>query len=170
GGGARGPGAGKRHEESLRGARGQSLRRPPGAAVGAGGGAIARRNRHHRGVRRQPLPATHPGGRATVWWGAIAPAAICAQPQSEIRNGIQVVVRYRSVGDGRGKNAGNPDRLTPTRGDSMETSSQTGALFAQSERSRVWMSRVREFIEQHIYPVILVYREQSVRIDRWTEI
>ena len=46
----------------------------------------------------------------------------------------------------------------------------TGPLFAQSERSSAWMNRVREFMEQHIYPAIPVYREQSARIDRWTEI
>lgn len=46
----------------------------------------------------------------------------------------------------------------------------TGTVFANSERAEVWMSRVREFMEQHIYPAIPVYREQSARIDRWTEI
>lgn len=52
----------------------------------------------------------------------------------------------------------------------MGTSNPTGPLFAQSERSSAWMNRVREFMEQHIYPAIPLYREQCARIDRWTEI
>ena len=42
--------------------------------------------------------------------------------------------------------------------------------FEQSENSKQWMSRVRQFMDAHIYPAIPLYEEQSARIDRWTEI
>ena len=64
------PGAGTRsRSESLRGTRGQGLRRPAGPAAGAGGGATARRYRHHRGIR---APATACGA---PWWTSSCTAA-----------------------------------------------------------------------------------------------
>jgi acyl-CoA dehydrogenase len=52
----------------------------------------------------------------------------------------------------------------------MESTAAGAGHFAQSERSLAWMSRVREFMEAHVYPAIPLYREQRARVDRWTEI
>src|SRR5688572_10730731 len=50
------------------------------------------------------------------------------------------------------------------------TDTASTALFAQSERSRAWMQRVRDFMEAHVYPAIPRYREQRAAGDRWTTI
>ena len=41
--------------------------------------------------------------------------------------------------------------------------------FEQSAKSREWMDRVSRFMDEHIYPAIPLYEEQSARIDRWKE-
>ena len=42
--------------------------------------------------------------------------------------------------------------------------------FEQSEKSKLWSTRVRKFMDEEIYPNIPVYEEQSSKIDRWKEI
>jgi acyl-CoA dehydrogenase len=42
--------------------------------------------------------------------------------------------------------------------------------FEQSKRSVEWMERVRGFMEEHVYPAIPIYRQQSETVDRWKEI
>jgi acyl-CoA dehydrogenase len=42
--------------------------------------------------------------------------------------------------------------------------------FEQSERSNYWLARVRQFMDECVYPAIPVYEEQMARIDRWKEI
>jgi len=42
--------------------------------------------------------------------------------------------------------------------------------FEQSKRSIEWMERVRGFMEEHVYPAIPIYRQQSATVDRWKEI
>ena len=42
--------------------------------------------------------------------------------------------------------------------------------FEQSEKSRHWMDRVQAFMDEHIYPNIETYEEQTRQIDRWKEI
>ncbi|MEP7351135.1 MAG: acyl-CoA dehydrogenase family protein [Sphingorhabdus sp.] len=42
--------------------------------------------------------------------------------------------------------------------------------FEQSEKSRHWMARVQAFMDEHIYPNIEAYEEQTRQIDRWKEI
>ena len=41
--------------------------------------------------------------------------------------------------------------------------------FDQSPKSREWMRRVSQFMDEHIYPAIPIYEEQCARIDRWNE-
>ena len=42
--------------------------------------------------------------------------------------------------------------------------------FEQSEKSKIWLERVRAFTVEHIVPAVPVYHQQSAAIDRWTEI
>jgi len=42
--------------------------------------------------------------------------------------------------------------------------------FEQSEKSVMWMERVRAFMDEHIIPAIPVYHEQQSKIDRWAEV
>jgi len=42
--------------------------------------------------------------------------------------------------------------------------------FEQSETSKLWLARVSEFMDRHVYPAIPVYSEQAARVDRWKEI
>ncbi len=42
--------------------------------------------------------------------------------------------------------------------------------FEQSEKSLHWMARVQAFMDEHIYPNIEAYEEQTRQIDRWKEI
>lgn len=42
--------------------------------------------------------------------------------------------------------------------------------FEQSERSRHWLERVRQFMDAHVYPAIPLYQQQQASIDRWKEI
>jgi len=42
--------------------------------------------------------------------------------------------------------------------------------FEQSEKSKLWSERVRKFMDENIYPNIVVYEEQTHQIDRWKEI
>ena len=41
--------------------------------------------------------------------------------------------------------------------------------FEQSKKSIEWMERVRAFMDEHVYPAIPLYHEQSRTIDRWKE-
>jgi len=41
--------------------------------------------------------------------------------------------------------------------------------FEQSAKSREWMARVSSFMDEHIYPAIPLYEEQSASIDKWKE-
>jgi len=40
--------------------------------------------------------------------------------------------------------------------------------FAQSEKSIAWFKRVHDFMEEHVYPAIPVYREQREKMDPWS--
>jgi acyl-CoA dehydrogenase len=42
--------------------------------------------------------------------------------------------------------------------------------FEQSEKSVMWMERVRAFMDEHIIPAIPVYHEQQSKFDRWAEV
>jgi acyl-CoA dehydrogenase len=41
--------------------------------------------------------------------------------------------------------------------------------FEQSQKSKEWVERASAFMDEHIYPVISIYRQQSAEIDRWKE-
>ncbi len=41
--------------------------------------------------------------------------------------------------------------------------------FAQSQRSKAWMERVRQFMDEHIHPAIPLYQQQVASIDRWKQ-
>jgi acyl-CoA dehydrogenase len=42
--------------------------------------------------------------------------------------------------------------------------------FEQSEKSQHWFAQVSQFMDEHVYPAIPIYAQQSARIDRWKEI
>ena len=42
--------------------------------------------------------------------------------------------------------------------------------FEQSDRSKAWMKRVREFMDTHIIPAIPTYHAQAAKLDRWKDI
>jgi acyl-CoA dehydrogenase len=42
--------------------------------------------------------------------------------------------------------------------------------FEHSEKSAMWMARVRAFMDEHITPAIPVYHAQQAKIDRWAEV
>ena len=41
--------------------------------------------------------------------------------------------------------------------------------FEQSQRSKEWMERVRQFMDEHIHPAIPLYQQQVASIDRWKQ-
>src|SRR5438876_12152643 len=66
-------------------------------------------------------------------------------------------------------NIDSTDRTNESRGDNRR-GEKIAMGFEQSERSHMWMERVRAFMDAHIIPAVPVYHRQLAEMDRWAEI